>query len=516
MPKAAIYVRLSREDRHKQSASDDSESIINQQLMLLDFLKKMGWDLYKVYNDEDFSGSDRERPAFNQLIRDAEAKLFDIVLCKTQSRFARDIELIEKYINTLFPIWGIRFLSVVDNADSANKGNRKSRQINSMVDQWYLEDLSENVRATLATKRKQGLWVGAFAPFGYMKDPNNKNHLIIDEEAAEVVRYVFDLYIKGLGFTSIAQRLNAEKIPNPATYKKLHNMPFQNSNKECSDIWHTYSVSRMISDQVYIGNTVQGKTENITYKSNKKRRKPIDEWCVVEGTHDAIIDKSVWDLAQESRKTRLRSDKKGKHSIFAGKLYCRNCGGSMRSFKSGGKKYFRCHTRFFAKEKCSAGACVSLNVLTDYVVSEIRALYDKYLDVDIASKNVVLKERTQDKIAVLRSKLSAIESDIEKQGKRIDAMYYDKLDGIITPEEYAKRSDECIRAKEQSSKLAQEYRDKIAKLETKQDDNERISALIEKYRKVEELDRLTINTLIEYIEIGGTKSNRLITIHWNF
>lgn len=516
MPKAAVYVRLSREDRHKQSESDDSESIINQQLMLLDFLKKMGWDLYKVYNDEDFSGSDRERPAFNQMIRDAEEKLFDIVLCKTQSRFARDIELIEKYINTLFPIWGIRFLSVVDNADSANKGNRKSRQINSMVDQWYLEDLSENVRATLATKRKQGLWVGAFAPFGYMKDPNNKNHLIIDEEAAEIVRYVFDLYIKGLGFTSIAQRLNAEKIPNPATYKKLHNMPFRNSNKECSDIWHTYSVSRMISDQVYIGNTVQGKTENITYKSNKKRRKPMDEWCVVEGTHDAVIDKSVWDLAQESRKARLRSNKKGKHSIFAGKLYCQNCGGSMRSFKTGGKKYFRCHTRYFAKEKCSAGACISQNVLTNYVVSEIRALYDKYLDVDIASKNVVLNDSTQDKIAMLRSKLSAIESEIEKQDKRIDAMYYDKLDGVITAEEYAKRNYECIRAKEQSSKLAQEYIEKIAQLESKQDDNIRVSELIEKHRKVESLDRLTINTLIDYIEIGGTKNNRIITIHWNF
>ncbi len=516
MPKVAIYVRLSREDRHKQSAGDDSESIINQQLMLLEYCKKMEWELYKVYNDEDFSGSDRERPAFNQMIKDAEAKLFDIVLCKTQSRFARDIELIEKYINTLFPVWGTRFLSMVDNADSDNKANRKSRQINSMVDQWYLEDLSDNIRATLKTKRNQGLWVGAFTPYGYIKNPENKNHLLIDEEAAEVVRYVFDLYINGMGFTSIAKRLNAEKTPNPATYKKLHNMPFQNSNRECSDIWHTYSVSRMISDQVYIGNIVQGKTENLNYKTTEKRRKPKEEWCVVEGTHEAIIDKATWDLAQEFRKARLRSNKKGKHSIFAGKLYCQNCGGSMRSYKTGGKKYFRCHTQYFAKEKCPRGACISQKVLTDYVISEIRALYDKYLDIDIASQKVVLKERTQDKIALLKKKLSYIEAEIDKLDKRIDAMYYDKLDGVITADEYAKRSAECTKAKESSYQVAQEYREKIAQLELKQDDSKRILELIEKYKKVEFLDSLTIDTLIECIVIGGTRDNRIIDIHWNF
>ncbi len=516
MPKVAIYVRLSREDRHKQSASDDSESIINQQLMLLDYCKKMDWEFYKVYNDEDFSGSDRERPAFNQMIKDAEAKLFDIVLCKTQSRFARDIELIEKYINTLFPVWGIRFLSMVDNADSANKANRKSRQINSMVDQWYLEDLSENIRATLAAKRNQGLWVGAFTPYGYVKDPENKNHLLIDEEAADVVRYVFDLYINGMGFTSIAKRLNAEKTPNPATYKKLHNIPFQNSNRECSDVWHSYSVSRMISDEVYIGNTVQGKTENITYKTTKKRRKPKDDWCVVEGTHEAIVDKATWDLAQQMRKSRRRSDKKGEHSVFAGKLRCENCGSSMRSYKSGGKKYFRCHTRYFAKEKCPRGACISQKVLTDYVMSEIRALYDKYLDMEIVSQKVVLKERTQDKISILRKRLSVVEAEIDKLDKRIDAMYYDKLDGLITTEEYTKRCAECTKSKESSSQVAQEYRKKIAWLELKQDDSKNILGLIEKYRKVESLDRLTIDTLIEYIEIGGTRDNRIIHIHWNF
>ncbi len=196
--KAALYIRLSRDDRDKIRKEDDSESIINQQNMLMNYCKEKNIEIYNIYNDEDYSGSDRERPAFNRMIQDAEKRKFNMVLCKTQSRFARDMELVEKYVNGLFPIWGIRFVGVVDNADSTNKYNRKQRQITSLVDQWYLEDLSENVKATLASKRKQGLWVGAFAPYGYKKDPDNKNHLIVDEEAAEIVRYIFEQYASGI------------------------------------------------------------------------------------------------------------------------------------------------------------------------------------------------------------------------------------------------------------------------------------------------------------------------------
>ena len=162
---AALYVRLSQEDRNKLSRDDESESIINQQNILTDYCKRNGFEIYDIYKDEDFSGSDRERPEFNRMISDARKKRFNTIICKTQSRFARDMELIEKYVNGLFPIWGIRFISVVDNGDTMNRANRKTRQIFALTDQWYLEDLSENIRATLSNKRRQGLWVGAFAPF---------------------------------------------------------------------------------------------------------------------------------------------------------------------------------------------------------------------------------------------------------------------------------------------------------------------------------------------------------------
>ena len=147
--KVAIYCRLSEEDRNKQFETDDSGSIQNQKAMLMQYAMEQGWELYNIYSDDDYAGADRRRPEFNRLLEDAEKRRFDIILCKTQSRFTRELELVEKYIHGLFPLWGIRFISIVDNADTANKGNKKSRQINGLVNEWYLEDMSDNIRSVL-------------------------------------------------------------------------------------------------------------------------------------------------------------------------------------------------------------------------------------------------------------------------------------------------------------------------------------------------------------------------------
>ena len=188
MEKVAIYCRLSEEDRNKKFETDDSNSIQNQKAMLLEYSIEQGWEVYNIYSDDNYTGSDRNRPEFVRLLEDAKARKFDIILCKSQSRFTRELELVERYINGLFPIWGIRFVSLVDNADTANKGNKKSRQINGLVNEWYLEDMSENIRSVLTNRRKNGFHIGAFALYGYKKDPDQKGHLIIDEEAAAVVR----------------------------------------------------------------------------------------------------------------------------------------------------------------------------------------------------------------------------------------------------------------------------------------------------------------------------------------
>lgn len=512
--KAGLYVRLSREDRNKTNKEDDSESIINQQNMLLDYCKQNNIDVYDIYNDEDFSGSDRDRPDFNRMINDARERKFNVVLCKTQSRFARDMELVEKYINGLFLLWGIRFIGVVDNADSMNKSNRKQRQIVSLVDQWYLEDLSENVRATLASKRKQGLWVGAFAPYGYIKDPNNKNHLIIDEEAAEVVRYVFDLYLKGYGVTTIAKKLNAENIPNPATYKKQHNQPFQNSNGKCSDIWHTYSVQRFLSNEVYIGNTVQGMVENVSYKSNKKRQKPKQQWDIVEGTHEAIIDRETWDKVQRLRESKPKSRKSGEPNILARKVRCLSCGGSMRTWISKHQRYYRCHTNLFAPDRCT-GMTVSENVLFREILKQIRNLYNTYVDVDSVASKVKISNGYQDKLNILHKKVNSVEKSIDKLNNRLKSIYIDKVDNIISSDEFITLKEEFSNEKEALENNLVNIKFEIEETENLLNESQNQIELISKYKDIQELDFVTVNTLIDYIEVGGNKNNRIINIHWN-
>ena len=178
--KVGIYCRLSEEDKNKQSGTDDSGSIQNQKSMLIRYALEQGWEIYQIYSDDDYAGADRNRPGFKKLLSDAQQRKIDVVLCKTQSRFTRELELVEKYIHGLFPVWGVRFVSVVDHADTANKGNKKSRQINGLVNEWYLEDMSENIKSVLTNRRKNGLHIGAFALYGYKKDPGQKGHLLID------------------------------------------------------------------------------------------------------------------------------------------------------------------------------------------------------------------------------------------------------------------------------------------------------------------------------------------------
>lgn len=226
MPKniVGIYNRLSEEDRDKLNEFDESQSIQNQKSMLISYAISQGWEIYNIYSDDDYRGSDRDRPAFNQLMKDAEAGKFNIVLCKSQARFTRELELVEKIIHGQFVEWGIRFVGYADNADTALPGNKKARQINGLVNEWYLEDLSDNIRTVLTDHRRKGMHIGAFALYGYRKDPEQKGHLIIDEEAAEVVRLVFDLYASGMGRTSIAKYLNERGIPNPTEYKRIHGL----------------------------------------------------------------------------------------------------------------------------------------------------------------------------------------------------------------------------------------------------------------------------------------------------
>lgn len=216
---AAVYCRLSKEDEEKTAR--ESESIRNQRALLLAWAAEHGYRIYRVYTDEDYSGIDRARPGFNAMLADARAGKFEVILAKTQSRFTRDMELVEKYLHGLFPEWGVRFIAVLDHVDTCDPAGKKARQINGLINEWYLEDLSGNVRAVLDHKRRSGSYIASFALYGYRKDPQDHSRLLPDEPAAQVVRQIFALYLQGNGAGRIAQTLNAQGVPPPSVYRAV-------------------------------------------------------------------------------------------------------------------------------------------------------------------------------------------------------------------------------------------------------------------------------------------------------
>lgn len=220
--RVVLYLRLSDEDRNKLTKEELSESIKNQEKMLRNYAKEQGWTVVGVYNDEDYSGADRDRPNFNLMIKECEKGNVDIVLVKTQARFARDIELIDKYIHNKFKEWGVRFLTCIEKIDNTKRETKKTSQITAMTDEWYIEDTSINIRETFKTKRINGEFTGSFTPYGYIRDPENKNHLLIDPVASFIVKRIYDEYLSGSGLEKIARGLNKDNVLSPLEYK-YHN-----------------------------------------------------------------------------------------------------------------------------------------------------------------------------------------------------------------------------------------------------------------------------------------------------
>lgn len=516
--KAAVYCRLSEEDRDKGSGACESASIQNQKSLLLGYAAEQGWDIYDIYSDDNRTGSDRSRPEFLRLLKDAEDKRFDIILCKTQSRFTREMELVEKYIHGLFPAWGIRFVSVVDNADTADKSNKKSRQINGLVNEWYLEDMSENIRSVLTNRRINGLHIGSFALYGYMKDPVRKGHLIIDEEAAAVVREVFNLYSRGFGKTAIARILNDRGIPNPTEYKRLKGLRYRQPGNRNSTLWKYSAISEMLKNEIYIGNMVQGKHGSVSYKTKKNRSRPESEWYVVEGTHEPVIDRELWDRVQTLLSRRSKPFSSGTAGIFSGKTRCLYCGYRLRSSKSRGRHYLQCPTRHASKKSCP-GAFISTEKLEEIVRGELVKLSGKYLDIDRLEHEIKPPETCPGDREFLKAVISSQLKKASECTEAIRELYIDKTKGLVSHRDYSEIYEHLCSERRRLERSADEAEKqfKAAVIKPSEGFSPRIE--IEKYLAFEPLTRDAVETLIDYISVGrritGTRDVP-IEIHWKF
>ena len=517
--KVAIYCRLSEEDRNKVNKEDDSNSIKNQKAMLLQYAISQGWDIHDIYSDDDYAGSDRNRPQFKRLLADAEAHKFDIILCKTQSRFTRELELVEKYIHGLFPIWGIRFVSIVDNADTANKGNKKSRQINGLVNEWYLEDMSDNIRSVLTSRRKNGFHIGAFAPYGYLKDPDRKGVLIIDKDAADIVVEIFSLFANGYGKSEIARILNNRDVPNPTEYKRRKGLRYKPPARTVSTLWKYTTIADILINEVYIGNLVQGKYGSVSYKTKQMKARPKSEWIRAEGTHEPIIDKQLWDQVQKKVKSHARPfGGTGLIHPFSGKVTCKYCGYSVRAHKSRNTYYLQCNTKQISKKVCP-GAFIPMAELERIVLAELKRMNQSLLDLDELEHSIKFEAALNHRKAKIQSEQRSYEEKIEEYAEALRQMYVDKAKGLISARDYFEMSEGFQADKAKYEDLIQTCVEQRKDIDARIQIGDNRIELIAQYVEPEHLTRTMTEILIDHIEIGKRNKDTgqvPVAIYWNF
>lgn len=526
MKRVAVYCRLSEEDRDKKEEHNESESIQNQKSMLIHYCMEKGWQVYKIYCDEDYSGADRNRPEWKEMIRDCKEGKIDIVLCKTQSRFSRDMEMIERYIHGKFLEWNVRFISIVDHADTEVAGNKKARQINGLINEWYLEDLSDNIRRTLTHKKKNGQWTGSFAPYGYQIDPDDKNRLIVDSVASEVVKDIFRMFAGGMGYIAIAEQLNARSILNPTLYKRALGSCFRtNESRITSELWTDSTVFYILHQEVYTGTLVQGKTHKLNYKDHRRVPVPKENWIRCPGTHEPIIDESLWTAVHVRQKEKTRCSFSnaagaGTRHIFSNKVYCAECGNRMYKTSSRGANgrysYLKCRTAKSSAKACENSKFVRLDVLQEVVLDEINQLIETYFNpnlIQMPSQKQLLSKET-----ALRLESESLEKELAAQKKFSARLYMDHINGKMSEGQFAVLNDEWLSRYSQLINRQKAVEKELSSLQavaqkTPTDRNE-----FSHFQKFGQLTHELVNEFIQSIWIGKIQENgtREIEIRWNF
>lgn len=450
----------------------------------------------------------------------AKQKKFRIILCKSQSRFTRDMELVEKYIHGLFPIWGIRFIAVADNADTEVKGNKKARQINGLVNEWYLEDLSENVRMVFDLKRREGQYIGGFPIYGYQKDPANKNHIIIDPEAAEVVRQIFQWSLEGHGKQNIAYMLNERGIPSPSKYKEERGWTCNHLAKNDYGLWNKTTIWRILHNEMYTGTMIQGRRKKVSYKSKVLIDAPEDQWYRVEGTHEPIIDWETFNAVQRSLAVRSKTDGSGEVHLLSGLVKCMDCGSTMSKVtncKQGRPRisYLRC--KLYAdsgKTKLCTRHSIRLDKLIDLVSDRIRyyvRTYYKLEPLDIQPKQDTRRE-------ALEQERKSLIAQLEKRSQALKTLYLDKVSGILTDGQFNDLNQSFLEEKscleQRLAKIDSELAD-YKKPQQQADLMDRAKELL----KLETVPRELIVALVDKIEIGERNPDtgeQQVRITWKF
>ena len=515
--KAALYIRLSREDGDKP----ESDSVVNQKRILDNFITAQpDIGLVDYYVDDGYSGATFDRPAFLNMMADIYAGKIDCVIVKDSSRFGRNASESGRFIGEIFPRLQVRFIAVNDLIDSGKSQSIASDFLNvgfrGLLNEYYLAANSESIRSTLNMERRKGEFIGSFAKFGYQKDPTDRHKLLIDEPAAEIVRMIYSLYLSGVGIRGIVRRLNERGIPNPSTYKRMQGLNFKARTVGDSSLWCDKTVRRILRDEMYTGTMVQGKNKKINYKSKAIRSCVPDEWIRVEGTHEPIISKDDFDRVQKMLNTGVKGTvQSGNIDLFAGLLKCAGCGHALikKTNHNSDKTYvyYRCSTHCKCKTACAAHT-IRYERLYYCVLYCIRQMVDAAVNADEVIHRME-KNRVKDLDEGLNKQLDKQEQELEKVLQRMADLYPDFKDGTINADQYRIMKEKYEQAQKDLTKSIEKLKES---LDRSDGDHVATNDFIEHFKKHGNIKSLTRPILTELIERIAVHKDGTLDIAFNF
>lgn len=435
--KVAGYLRLSREDGDKE----ESDSIGSQRSIIIRKLEELGQDfeLIDFYIDDGYTGLNTDRPAFRKMLEDIKKGLINTIITKDLSRLSRNSFESNYFIEKYFLENNIRYISILDNVDTYIKNsNNDMIQFKTLINDWYSKDISKKVRSGIWARKEKGLYLAAMAPYGYVKDSKDKNHLIIEPERAVVVKRIFNMFDNGVSMTEIANKLKNEKVYCPGYYD------YGGSRSGDDYKWRADSIKRILKSQVYIGNTEYGKKVNLSYKSKKVKNIPREDWKISLNTHEAIIDKETFDRVQAKLNLNKKVRRKKFNWMLNGLVFCKECGNKMvlkiKRDKNGSitSKIIVCASSMNTRknDECERRSkSIKEEVLKKIVVESVNKKINHIIK-NQKLEEIIMREYKNKTTAVLDKAIKSIEDKLSKTEKAINSLYEDYTNGIIEEEDY--------------------------------------------------------------------------------
>lgn len=499
-----IYIRLSREDEDKQK--QESESISNQRNIILDYINKQSdnFKIYDEYIDDGFSGTTFDRPSFNRLIKDIESGKVNCVITKDYSRLGRDYIKAGEYMEKYFPEHNVRYIAILDDIDTyLDSVSNDIAPFKAVFNDQYAKDTSKKVRRVLRNKKEQGLFLGWKAVYGYKRSEEDKYKLVIDEEVAPIVRRIFKMAYDGMGCKAIADTLSKEGIPNPSNYANLN----RGRKSSAYELWNSRTIDEMLCNETYIGNLTQGRRKTINYKIKKEIRTPKDSWIIVENTHEPIIDKEMFDVVQQVYKKNKNLQDNSTNYLLRGFLYCEECGHSLSIAKRTEERaYTGCtHYQKYSKFKVCTPHTMNYQKLESEILKQVRDMCKKYVKTNNFENLLKNSSKRNQAKENLQGQITTCKLEIEKLNKRKNKIYFDKVDEIITLEEYRDFNNQIVNDIIKLNEKVKSLENELDIIEEKMKPNNDYTSIVKEYLSLRKPNKRLLACIIDKIIINQDK-----------